>query len=295
MVSVVIPTYERASEIVLRAVESVKKQTYTDWELFVVDDNKDINPYSDPIREMLEAQNDARIHYLRMEKNSGACAARNKGILESKGEFVAFLDDDDEWYPEKLEKQIKKFVDPEIGFVYCGFFMFHEKKGTGKSSWIRFTKGNVYTRLLKGNFMGATSGVVIRKRCFEKCGYFRDDMPSSQDYEMWIRLSKEYQVDSVAEDLVKYHIHEGDSITKSLNRRIEGYRKVLDSYYDDIIKDKEIHSFQLYNLGKFLILNSQYKEGLQLLWKAIKLQPHRGLYFVAVILYWKTIGEWKRK
>ena len=116
-------------------------------------------------------------------------------------------------------------------------------------------------------------------------------MPSSQDYEMWLRLSKEYKVDSVAEDLVKYHIHEGDSITKSLDRRIEGFRKILEYYYDDIIKDKDTHSLQLYNLGKFMILNGQNKEGLQLLWNAIKLQPFKGLYYVAVIMYWKMLGE----
>lgn len=289
MVSIVIPTYGRKPEIVLRAVESVKNQTYTDWELYVVDDNKEDNPYSEPIRELLEEQNDTRIHYLRMEKNSGACAARNKGIQESKGEYVAFLDDDDEWYPQKLEKQIVKFEDPEVGFVYCGFFMFNEKKGTGKSSWIQFTKGDVYTRLLKGNFMGGTPGVIVRRNCFEKCGYFRDDMPSSQDYEMWLRLAKEYKVDSVAEDLVKVHLHEEDSITKSLDRRIEGFRKILDSYHEDIVKDKKIYSFQLYNLGKFLILNGQNKEGLQLLWNAIKIQPINSFYYAAVILYWKMM------
>ena len=287
MVSVIIPTYGRAADIVLRAVESIRKQTYTDWELYVVDDNKEQNPYSEPIKRRLEGIKDTRIHYLRMEKNSGACAARNKGIWESKGEYLAFLDDDDEWYPEKLEKQIPKFEDPLVGFVYCGFFMFQEKKGKGKSSWIQFTRGDVYTRLLKGNFMGGTPGVIIRRSCFDKCGYFREDMPSSQDYEMWLRLAKAYQVDSVAEDLVKVHLHEEDSITKSLDRRIEGYRKILCSYHDDIIKDKEIHSFQLYNLGKFLILNREYKEGMRLLLDSIKLKPKNGIYYIMVITYWK--------
>ena len=291
MVSVVIPTYGRKPEIVKRAVESVIKQTYTDWELFVVDDNKEDSPLSGPIKSMLEAQNDARIHYLCMEKNSGACAARNKGIKESSGEYVAFLDDDDEWMPEKIEKQLPKFEESEAGFVYCGFLMFDEKKGRGKSSWIRFTSGDIYTKLLKSNFMGGTPGVIVRRECFDKCGFFREDMPSSQDYEMWLRLAKEYTVDSVAEDLVKVHLHDGDSIMKSLARRIEGYRKIYDSYYEDIVRDKKIHSYQLYNLGKFLILNHENKEGMQYLCKAIKLQPLHGLYFIAVIMYWKIMGK----
>lgn len=290
MISIVMPTYGRTAEIVLRAVDSIIEQTYKDWELYVVDDNKENNPYSESIKNMLAGLGDTRIHYLRMEKNSGACAARNKGIQESKGEYVAFLDDDDEWYPEKLEKQIVKFKDSEVGFVYCGFFMYNEIKDTGKSSWIQFTNENIYHRLLKGNFMGGTPGVIIRRECFDKCGMFREDMPSSQDYEMWLRLSKEYKVDSVAEDLVKVHLHAGDSITSSLDRRIEGFRKIYETYYEDIAKDKEIHSYQLYNLGKFLILNKENKEGLQYLWKAVKLKPVNALYYIAVIMYWKVFG-----
>ena len=107
MVSVIIPSYGRQCSMVMRAVESVKKQTYTDWELYLVDDNKDDNPYSKEIESAIRKENSEKIHYLRMEKNSGACAARNKGIEVSSGEFVAFLDDDDEWVPTKLEKQMK--------------------------------------------------------------------------------------------------------------------------------------------------------------------------------------------
>lgn len=287
MVSVVIPTYGRIPEIVLRAVESVKNQTYTDWELYVVDDNKEDNPYSEPIRELLEEQNDTRIHYLRMEKNSGACAARNKGIRESQGEYVAFLDDDDEWYPEKLEKQIAKFDDPEVGFVYCGFFMFNEKKGTGKSSWIRFTKGDVYKQLLKENFMGGTPGIIARRESFDECGYFCEDISYAEDYEMWIRLARKYKVDCVSEDMVKVHLHEEESLSKNAGKRIEGYKKILEVYYDDIVKDKKIYSYQLYTLGKLLILDGRTKQGVKCLWKAIKLQPANAVYYVLVVLYWK--------
>lgn len=289
MVSVIIPTYGRSPEIVLRAVESVKKQTYTEWELYVVDDNKEGNLYSEPLKGLLEGQNDSRIHYLRMEKNSGACAARNKGIRESSGEYVAFLDDDDEWLPERLEKQLPALADENVGFTYCGVWILNEKTGKKKSSWIQFKQGNVYKLLLKANFMGGVSNFIIKRSAMEKCGAFREDMPSSQDYELWIRLSKQYEVSSVRENLTVLHIHEGDSITRSLDRRIAGFRKILDSYYEDIVKNKKIHSFQLYNLGKFLILNGQNKEGLQFLWKAMKLWPLSSFYYVAVILYWKMM------
>lgn len=287
MISVVMPTYGRSHEMLLRAVESVKKQTYKDWELYVVDDNKEGNPYSQSIKEALEAQNDARIHYIRMEKNSGACAARNKGIRESKGEYVAFLDDDDEWLPEKLEKQMVKLGDSQVGFVYCGFFMFDEKKGNGKSSWIRFTKGDVYTQLLKENFMGGTPGIIVRRECFEECGYFCEDISYAEDYEMWIRLARKYKVDCVPEDMVKVHLHEEESLSKNVGKRIEGYEKILEVYYEDIIKDKKTHSYQLYTLGKLMILDGRNKQGMKYLLQAIWLQPVNIVYYILVVLYWK--------
>lgn len=287
MVNVIIPTYGRESKIVMRAVESIKNQTYCEWNVYVVDDNKEGNPYSPAIKNAIQNENNDKIHYVRMEKNSGACAARNKGIEISEGEFVAFLDDDDEWLPTKLEKQIKVLENSNAGFVYCGLQLLNEKSGKVRSSGTLFLQGNVYTRLLRDNFIGGTSEIIARRECFEKCGGFRLDMPSSQDYEMWLRLAQKYEVDNVPEDLVIYHIHQGEAITKSLDKRIEGYRKILESYYEDIVKNKENHSFQLYNLGKFLILNKQGIEGGKYLKKAILLKPKKGLYYIAVVIYWK--------
>lgn len=290
MISIIMPTYGRTAEIVLRAVDSIIKQTYVDWELYVVDDNKENNLYSEAIKNALEDLKDTRIHYLRMEKNSGACAARNKGIQESKGEYVAFLDDDDEWLPERLEKQLPGLEDDNVGFTYCGVWILNEMTGKKKSSLIQFKHGNVYYDLLKGNFMGGVSNFIIKRSAMDKCGAFRVDMPSSQDYELWIRLSKQYDVSSIAENLTVLHVHEGDSITRSLARRIAGFRKILDIYHEDIVKDKKTHSFQLYNLGKWLILNKETKEGVYYLWQAVKLKPFNALYYIAVILYWKLSG-----
>lgn len=281
------PTYNRSESIVMRAVQSVLCQTYTDWELYVVDDNKDDNPYSELIEKALTGLNDARVHYLKMEKNSGACAARNEGIAKSKGEYIALLDDDDEWLPKRLEKQLPFLKEQKIGFSYSGMLVYNETTGVKKSSGIKFKNGNVYHQLLKTNFMGGCSNFIIKREALEECGGFLKQMPAAQDYELWIRLSQKYHVSSVAEDLVIFHIHTEDSIMKSLDRRIKGYRRILELYYDDIIKDKDVHSFQLYNLGKFLILNHENKEGFSLLKDAIKLKPYKAIYYIAVITYWK--------
>lgn len=289
MVSVVITTYGRKPEIVERALASVENQTFTDWELIVVDDNEGMNELSSSIKIKIEEKNSKKIRYIQMDKNSGACAARNQGIANSAGDFIAFLDDDDEWFPTKLERQIPLFADDRVGFVYAGMLLFYEKEKKKVTSRVKFKNGNVYNELLKYNFIGSTSSVIVRREAILACGGFAEDMPSSQDYETWIRLSKKYDVASVPENLVLMHFHEGDSITKSLERRIEGYRKLLEKHIEDISQNRKAYSYQLYNLGKFLILNNEYEEGIQLLWQAIKMCPSYSIYYFAVIVYWKLV------
>ena len=124
MISVIITTYKRTPDIVLRAVSSVVAQTFGDWELIIVDDSPETWEIRPQIRLAVEkiANEDLRIKYIPHDKNSGACAARNTGIMHAKGEYIAFLDDDDEWVPEKLEKQLdilQKSGD-NVALVYCG-------------------------------------------------------------------------------------------------------------------------------------------------------------------------------
>lgn len=294
MVSVIIPTYGRIKDIVLRAVTSVEVQTYTDWELYVVDDNEDTETYSKSIQEAIEQKEDKRIHYIKMEKNSGACAARNKGIEVSCGEYVAFLDDDDEWVAEKLELQLPLMERKNVGFSYSGMLLYNELTGQRKSSAVKFKNGNIYRDLLKQNSIGGTPSFIIKREALEKCGGFLEGMPASQDQELWLRLAKEYEVASIPKDLIIVHLHAGDSVSKSLDRRIAGYRKIFEIHYEDITKDKEIYSYRVYTLAKLLILNCEYSEGIKLLFKSIKLQPLMGCYYVAVIIYWK-LNYWIKR
>ncbi len=102
-VSVIIPTYNRAN-LVSRAIKSVLNQTYQDFEIIVVDDCSEDNT-----EEIVKSFNDSRIRYIKHKKNKGGSAARNTGIKRARGKYIAFLDDDDEWLPSKLEKQIMLF------------------------------------------------------------------------------------------------------------------------------------------------------------------------------------------
>ena len=114
-VSVIIPTYNRA-HLLPRALESVLAQTFEDLEVLVVDDG------STDGTEAVVTGYDDRVRYLRQPQNAGVSAARNRGLREARGEFVAFLDSDDEWFPEKLARQVERFreLPDRVGLLYCG-------------------------------------------------------------------------------------------------------------------------------------------------------------------------------
>ena len=116
IVSVVIPTFNRA-HLIMRALQSVLTQTFTAWETIVVDDGS-----TDDTETVVLSLGDSRIRYCRQPENRGPAAARNRGMREAKGEFIAFLDSDDEWFPDKLELQVARFRElPEtVGLIYTG-------------------------------------------------------------------------------------------------------------------------------------------------------------------------------
>ena len=132
-ITVVIITYKRPLEILMRAVKSVIYQTYTDWKLYVVNDAPDEITLGADIKEALESFSDERISYLTYERNRGSNYARNYGLKYSSSEFIAFLDDDDEWLPYKLEKQLNVIEkENSVALVSCGFFLNTNGKVSGE-------------------------------------------------------------------------------------------------------------------------------------------------------------------
>ena len=217
LVSIIITTYKRPFEFVLRAVKSVLMQTYSNWELFIVDDSP--NDYSERvvIKQQINALGDKRIKYILHGTNLGACAARNTGIRMAKGEFIAFLDDDDEWLPQKIEKQITKINQPEIGLVYCSSYTIINVNGKTKKTLREYRiEGFVFDKLILKNFIGSTSFVMVKRQALFDCGLFNIEMQSAQDYELWLRIAKKYAVACVSEPLVNYYIHNGERITTNI-------------------------------------------------------------------------------
>jgi len=184
LVSVIIPTYNRATTIV-RAIESVLNQTYKNFELIVVDDNSTDN--TEKVLSHYIAN--SRINYIKLTKNIGGGGARNRGITEAKGEFVAFQDSDDQWMLDKLEKQMKVFEDnTEIDIVFSRI----QKNGDISTAFPKrdITRSqNIYTELLKDNYIGTVTA-VIRKEKLKEVGGFDQSLPRLQDWDLFIRLAQ---------------------------------------------------------------------------------------------------------
>ena len=145
-VSVIITTYKRPLQIVSRAISSVLNQTYTQLELIVVDDSPSSFEGRDAIEQYIKNLPDKRIRIIQHDNNRGACAARNTGIQDSKGNYIAFLDDDDFWHPDKIEKQMRKMASGNYGLVYCRQHVINEVDQRSYDPRKEYYEGKVFDR-----------------------------------------------------------------------------------------------------------------------------------------------------
>lgn len=206
-VSVIIPAYNRA-HLLDRAIKSVLNQTFQDFELIIVDDAS-----TDSTELVVMSFGDKRIIYILHEIRKGASASRNTGIKASRGMYIAFLDSDDEWLPQKLEKQIKVFENgsDKLGLVYVGY----SDENKPDEPIIPQYRGKILHYLLINNYVGSTTNPLIRKNCFDKAGYFDEDLPAANDWDIWIRISQHYDFEFIPEILASYH-PQPDSISKNI-------------------------------------------------------------------------------
>lgn len=227
MISIIIPTYNRAN-CIKRAVESILQQTYKDFELIIVDDNS-----TDNTDELILAIDDKRIKYHKLEKNGGACRARNIGIQMAKGEYIAFQDSDDLWYPEKLEAQVKAFEQNKgYDMVFCSFKRDYGKSKIVPSPELKETSGMIFHSLVKGNFVG-TITILCKREVLEDLGGFDEAFPAMQDWELSLRISQKYKIYHLKEVLVEAEISE-DSITKNKDKVLQAWDLLIEKYKETL-------------------------------------------------------------
>ncbi|HEY0060690.1 MAG TPA: glycosyltransferase, partial [Telluria sp.] len=224
LVSVVVPTYNRG-HCIAACIESALAQTMGDIEIIIVDDYS-----SDDTAERVAAFDDPRVSYVAQLSNQGGAAARNVGIHRARGEFVAFLDSDDLWLPEKLEKQIAgmRAAGPECGLSYT-WLRCVDDDGNETMRIHPEIEGDCYQRMLVSNFIGSFSNLVVRRELLLLENGLDENFRSCQDWDLLIRLCRRAQVHCQRDYLVLYLQSVTDKVRISTNPRsvVQGHRRIL--------------------------------------------------------------------
>ena len=267
MVSVVIPTFNRRDYITI-ALDSVLAQTYKDYEIVVIDDGS-----SDDTQEVLKSYQDS-IRYFYQE-NRGISGARNRGIRESRGYYIALLDSDDYWLPDKLKCQVDRIrEEPECGMVAtrCSSIApdgtFRKKNRPGKSGWI-------LNDIFKANFIRTSSALITRK-CFDTVGLFDESLPEGEEYDLWLRIAKQYPIAFINEPLTVYTDNPHGVSTDSLAGRLIRIKVLEKEYLKESIPPllyRKRMSRNYHYVGRHYLKRGKKSEGIHYLRQALSLDP----------------------
>ena len=233
--SVIIATKNRAA-FLSRALESVLNQTYGNVEVIVVDDASE-----DGTRNVIDRFRGRfkKFKYIRNERSYDGAKSRNIGIACSEGEYIAFLDDDDEWLPHKLERQVE-FLNKhtDVMAVSCWFI----KDAAGQKIKVKKHSKLSFNDLLWDNFLGSFSFVMVRTGIFNKVGLINEEITGTDDWELWIRIAKKYKLGVVNEFLSIYYWHTGN-VSRWTSKMLSRYKKVYEMNKDSMDEDcKRYHA-----------------------------------------------------
>lgn len=236
-ISVVIPSYKTEEKVMTRTIESVLSQSYKPHEVIVVDDNGG-NEYSVMNRNLSLKYSDS-VRFVFYEKNMGANYARNTGVRNAAGEFIAFLDADDEWNNDYLEKNAEIINNKGAKFISNGYYIVTK---SGKFTFDRshFKDGDVSRKIFFKDFGGPTSSIVVNRKTLIDAGLFDESLPARQDYDMWIRCAQLVPFYYINEPMMNIYRDGHDSISSSYERNVRGtmmvLNKILNTY--DLSKDE---------------------------------------------------------
>lgn len=234
IVSVVIPTFNR-EQVLERAIKSVLDQSYQNIELIVIDDGSTDNTKD------ICSKFDLKYLY---QKNKGVSSARNLGIQNSNGEFISFLDSDDEWHPTKLKKQIELMnLNPELNFIHTNEIWIRNNVRVNAHKKHKKGGGDQFLRSLEFCVI-SPSTVIVRKEIFETYGFFREDFPVCEDYDLWLKITSQEEVGFIEEELLYKHGGHSDQLSTKYFAmdywRIKSLKFVLDQNNIDEFKKIEL-------------------------------------------------------
>jgi glycosyltransferase involved in cell wall biosynthesis len=285
-VSIIIPTNNRP-RLLVRAIQSVLNQTFQDFEIIVVDDG--VKKRSDRV---IQEIGDNRIRYIQHPMELGGAAARNTGIKNARGEFIAFLDDDDEWLKQKLEKQIAVFEEAgnDVGVVFCGVKIY-DKEGNLLNVRLPNQEGIMrpFERLLHKCFIW-TSAIMIRKKLADRGIVFDVNFTKNQEWDLLLRLSKVTDFFSINEALVKINIldeHEHMGGKGNIANIIKGFETLIKKHFKDYKKYPHSLALRYFQLGVLYIENNNIRNARFYFYKAWLASPFNITYlrhFLSILL-----------
>ena len=235
-VSVITPTYNSAF-FIEECIASVSSQTYENFEHIIIDDGSN-DGTTDLVKQL--AKNDERIRLIELGNNAGAAIARNKGIAEAKGRFIAFLDSDDLWVPEKLQKQIAFMTENEIAFCYANYIVIDEKGAFVERRTVA-SKLN-YVDILKSCQIGCLTAIYDAKLLGK---IYMPEIKKRQDFGLWLKILKKTEYGyGINEELSKYRIRAGSLSSNKISAALHQWKMLYE--YEKIGFVKSSFYFSLY-------------------------------------------------
>lgn len=283
LVTVVITTYNRPSYLA-DAIESVHEQTYRPIELVVVDDHSDTPASS--VLDTCSLEEFSNVECIRHDENQGANAARNTGIWNASGEYVAFLDDDDTWFPTKIETQVDVLQEhDDVGVAYTGA---RNLEGDDTSVYIPSeVEANLTKELLCRNVIGTLSAVMVRTDIARETP-LDEQFPSWADLEWYVRLSLKTKFFRIPEPLVVYEFESHNRLSDDLEKKRVAYRRFLREF-DDLAAQygklfrRKMRAWAAFRLGSTAFNMKQYNQARPLFVRAFRTYPLEVVFLMYLL------------
>jgi len=277
LVSVVIPTYNYG-QYVCDAIDSALGQSYPHIEVIVVDDGS-----TDDTQEKVKKYGD-KIRYI-YKNNAGLSVARNTGIQEAKGGYIAFLDSDDIWNKDKIEKQMAVMKKNGFGLVGCSVRQIDEEgRSLGEVAYKNYDdQDEFFRKLLEKNVVSGGSGALVRKECFSSLGMFDETLKSAEDWDMWLRIAPKYKITVVEEPLVSVRVGQNNmSSIKNVDKMLQAELQVLEKQFNsnerlrnDAVLKKSVLSYRYFCAAWAFFKGQDLSQAFQYIWKSFFLCPSR--------------------
>ncbi|MCL1471490.1 glycosyltransferase [Argonema antarcticum] len=276
LISVIIPVYN-SKKTIRETIDSVLQQTFSDFELIVINDGS-----TDLTLDIISSINDPRLK-LFSYSNAGAAVSRNRGFSQSSGEFIAFLDADDLWTPDKLEAQLKALQEnPQAAVAYSWLNVINESSEFVRGGNYRTENGDVFAKLFLIPFVESGSNPLIRRQSFVDVGGFDESLTASQDYDLYLRLAARYNFVAVPSPQILYRLS-SNSMSANVRRQEATSLLVRERAFKESRKPlpPELKQYSIANFYKdiiFRLLNMapQKQRGLEaarFFWYAVKYDP----------------------